>query len=101
MTNARSTTVGRTRRIGPLGTALRVAAAVGLLYLAGGAGSLSWDVEWSDVVGVAALPALSLLVGFAARRYAAAPLRFTGPAAHALNCIAIVVLLETPTPAPR
>jgi hypothetical protein len=97
MTNARSTTIGRTRRIGPLGTALRVAAALGLLYLAGGADGLSWDVEWYDLVGgLVALPALSLLLGLAARRYAAEPLRFTGPAAHAVNCAAIVALLVTP-----
>jgi hypothetical protein len=97
MTNARSTTTGRTRRIGPLGTALRVTAALALLYLAGGAG-LSWDVEWYDLVGgLVALPALSVLVGLAARRYAGEPLRLTGPVAHAINCVAIVALLANPS----
>jgi hypothetical protein len=46
---------GRTRRIGPLATALRVMVAVGLLFLAGGAGGLSWGVEW---YGLVALPGL-------------------------------------------
>jgi hypothetical protein len=85
---------GQTRRIGPLGTALRVAVAVGLLYLAGGADGLSWDIEWYDVGGgVVVLPGLTALLGLVARRYAAKPLRFTGPAGHALNCAAIVALV--------
>jgi hypothetical protein len=97
MTNPRSTTIGRRRRIGPLGTALRVTAALGLLYLTGGADGLSWDVEWYDLVGgLVALPALTLLLGLAARRYAAEPLRFTGPAGHAINCAAIVALVVNP-----
>ena len=97
MTNPRSTTIARTRRIGPLGSALRVTAALGLLYLAGGADGLSWDVKWYDLVGgLVALPALSLLLGLAARRYAAEPLRFTGPAEHTINCAAIVALLVNP-----
>jgi hypothetical protein len=87
----------RTRRIGPLVTALRVAVAVGLLYLAGGADGLSWGVEWYDAVGgLVALPALTILLGLGARRYAAKPLRFTGPAGHALNCVVIVALVANP-----
>jgi hypothetical protein len=87
----------RTRRIGPLATALRVAVAVGLLYLAGGADGLSWGVEWYDAVGgLVTLPALTILLGLAARRYAAKPLRFTGPAGHALNCVVIVALVANP-----
>jgi len=35
----------RQRGIGPLATALRVAVALGLLYLAGGADGPSWDVD--------------------------------------------------------
>ena len=88
---------GPTRRIGLLGTALRVTAALGLLYLASGAGGPSWDVEWYDLVGgLVALPALTLLLGRAARRHAAKPLRFTGPVGHALNCVAIVALVMNP-----
>jgi hypothetical protein len=80
----------QTRRIGPLATTLRVTVAIGLLYLAGGADGVSWDVEWYDLVG---LPGLTVLVGVMARRYAAKPIRFTGPAGHALNCVAIVALV--------
>ena len=87
----------RKRGIGPLATALRVAVAVGLVYLAGGAGGLSWDVEWYDAAGgLLALPALTILLGLAARRYAAKSLRFTGPAGHALNCVVIVALVANP-----
>ena len=87
----------RKRRIGPLATGLRVTVAFSLLYLAGGADGLSWGVEWYDLVGgLVALPALTLLLGLAARRYAAKPLRFTGPAGHALNCAAIAVLVANP-----
>jgi hypothetical protein len=88
---------GRTRRIGPFATALRVTVAVGLLYLAGGADGLSWGVEWYDLVGgLVALPGLTILLGLAARRYAGKPIRFTGPAGHALNCAAIVALVANP-----
>jgi hypothetical protein len=88
---------GRTRRLGPLATALRVTVALGLLYLAGGAGGLSWEVEWYDLAGgLVALPALTILLGVAARRYASKPLRFTGPAGHALNCVAVVALVANP-----
>jgi hypothetical protein len=88
---------GRTRRIGPLGTALRVAVAVGLLYLAGGADGGSWGVRWFELVGgLVALPGLTILLGLAARRYAAKPIRFTGPAGHALNCATIVALVANP-----
>jgi hypothetical protein len=87
----------RTRRMGPLATGLRVTVAVGLLYLTGGADGLSWGVEWHDVGGgLVALPALTVLGGLAARRYAAKPIRFTGPAGHALNCVVIVALLANP-----
>lgn len=88
---------GRQRRIGPLATALRVVVAVGLLYLAGGSDGLTWSVEWYDVGGgLVALPALTILLGLVARRYAAKPIRFTGPAGHALNCVAIVALVANP-----
>ena len=87
----------RRRRIGPLATGLRVAVAVGLLFLAGGADGPSWGVEWYDLVGgLVALPALTILLGLAARRYAARPLRFTGPAGHVLNCVVIVALVVNP-----
>jgi len=85
------------RRIGPLATGLRVALAVGLLYLAGAADGRPWSVDWYDLIGgLVALPALTILLGLAARRYAAKPIRFTGPAGHALNCTVIVALVVNP-----
>ena len=87
----------RTRRIGPVATGLRVAVAVALLYLAGGAGGLSWDVEWYDpFLGLVVLPVLTVLLVLAARPYAAEPLRFTGPAGHTLNCAVMVALATNP-----
>jgi hypothetical protein len=85
------------RRIGPVGTALRITVGLGLLYLAGGADGLSWGVEWHDpVLGLVALPATTVVLGLAARRYAVQPLRFTGPLGHALNCAVIVALVSNP-----
>jgi hypothetical protein len=87
----------RSRGIGPLATTVRVIVAAGLLYVAGGGWWASWDVRWQDVVaGLLVLPGLTLLLGLTARRYAARPLRFTGPGGHALNCAAIVALLADP-----
>jgi len=87
----------RTRRIGPVATALRVTVAIGLLYLAGGAGGLSWELEWYDpVLGLVVLPVLTVLLAVAARHYTAEPLRFTGPAGHALNCMVMVALGTNP-----
>jgi hypothetical protein len=87
----------RTRRIGPIATGLRALVAVGLLYLAGGAGGLSWDVGWYDVVGgLVVLPGLTVLLALAARHYTPKPLRFTGPAGHALNCLVMVALGTNP-----
>jgi hypothetical protein len=87
----------RTRRIGPLATGLRVTVAIGLLYLAGGAGGLSWDVEWYDpVLGLVVLPGLTVLLALAARHYTAKPLRLTGPGGHALNCLVMVALATNP-----
>jgi hypothetical protein len=85
------------RRIGPAGTALRAIVGVGLLYLAGAVDGLPWSVDWYDpVLGLVVLPALTLMIGLAARRSAARPLRFTGPVGHALNCAVIVALVANP-----
>lgn len=85
------------RRIGAVGTALRATVGLGLLYLAGGADGLSWRVEWYDLVlGLVALPALTVVLGLAARRCALRPLRFTGPTGHALNCAVIAALVANP-----
>lgn len=83
------------RRIGPIGTASRVFLGLGLLYLAGGASGLSWEIRWSDAaVGLLALPAIMVAVGLIGRRYATGPIRFTGPLGVALNCAAIVALVS-------
>jgi|SRR5918992_5018543 hypothetical protein len=86
------------REIGPVGSAIRVAGGLGLLYVAGGAGAPSaWGVEWYDpVIGFAALPAITLLLGLAARRFAGQPVRFDGPLATAFNVIVIVALVANP-----
>jgi hypothetical protein len=85
------------RRIGPAGTTLRVVAAAGLVYLAGGADGLTWSLQWYDLaLGLAALPALTIVLGLAARRYARRPLRFTGPGGHALSCLVMVALATNP-----
>jgi hypothetical protein len=83
------------RRIGPLGTTLRVGAGLGLLYLAGALDGLPWDVSWYDpIVGLVVLPALSVALGLMARRFASGPVRFTGPAGTALNLATIVALFS-------
>ena len=85
------------RRIGPVGTTVRVAGGIALLYLAGGAGGLSWDVQWFDpVIGLAVLPAIMLAVGLVARRHQTGPLRLTGPMWTCLNCAVIVALVANP-----
>jgi hypothetical protein len=88
---------GQTRSIGPRATALRVTVAVGLVYLAGAVDGLPWDVAWYDLAGgLVVLPAPTILLGLAARRYAAGPVRYTGLVAHAVNCAVIVALLANP-----
>jgi hypothetical protein len=52
------------RRIGPVGTSLRVLVGLGVLYLAGAVDGLPWDVDWYDpLVGFVALPAIALAMG--------------------------------------
>lgn len=88
------TTTGR--RIGPAGTAVRIAAGLALLYLAGADG-LSWDVHWYEpVIGLAVLPAIMLAVGLVARHNTTGPLRLTGPMWTCLNCAVIVALVVNP-----
>jgi hypothetical protein len=85
------------RRIEPMGTAVRVVGGLGLLYLAGGAGGLSWNVQWYEpVIGLAVLPAIMLAVGLLARRRRTGPLRLTGPMWSCLNCAVIVALVANP-----
>jgi hypothetical protein len=85
------------RRIGPAGTAARVAVGLALLYIAGAADGLPWDVSWYDpVLGLVALPAITVVLGLIARRRDARPVRFTGPLGHLLNCAVIVALIVNP-----
>jgi hypothetical protein len=83
-----------TRQIGPLGTAARVLSGLALLYVAGGATITSWGIELQDaLIGLLALPALMVGLGLVARRYAHAPIHFTGPLGIALNLAVIVALI--------
>jgi hypothetical protein len=85
-----------TRRIGPIGTATRLLAAAGLLYLAFFDGA-SWGLEWYDAaVGVGVLPAAMIAFGLGARRYASGPVRFTGTAGTTANCLVIIALVVNP-----
>jgi hypothetical protein len=85
------------RRIGPLGTASRVAVALGLLLLAGWDGGLSWQIEWYEpLVGLVALPAITVAAGRLAGRYSAGPIRLTGLLAICINCLVIVALVANP-----
>jgi hypothetical protein len=75
------------RRIGPFGTASRVLAGLALLYLTlSDGGRLYWDLRWYEVaLGLGVYPAVMVGVGLAARRFAEAPISFTGRLALALN----------------
>jgi hypothetical protein len=86
----------RTRRIEPIGTTTRLLVAAALVYLAvfDGTGGV-----WSGndaLVGFALLPAAALIFGLIARRYATGPVRFTGAAGTAVNCLVIVALAVNP-----
>jgi hypothetical protein len=84
------------RRIGPVGTAVRAAGGLGLLYLAGAVDGLPWDVDWYDpIVGLVVLPAVMVAVGVVVRRYTTGPTRFTGPVGIALNLAVIVALVSS------
>ena len=84
------------RRIGPIGTATRLLAAAGLLYLAFFDGA-SWGFEWYDAaVGLGLLPAASIAFGLGARRYASGPVRFTGSAGTTTNCLILIGLAVNP-----
>jgi hypothetical protein len=86
------------RRIGPLGTASRLLAGLALLYVAASdGGRLSWDLGWYEVaLGLGAFPAVALSVGLAARRFADAPVRFTGPVGLAVNAALGIALFANP-----
>ena len=84
------------RWIGPVGSAVRTLGGLGLIYLAGAADGLPWDVDWYDpIVGFAVLPLIMVAVGLGVRRYASGPIRLTGPLGIALNFAVIVALVST------
>jgi hypothetical protein len=84
------------RRIGPIGTVSRVIAGLGLLYLAFTHGGLSWALTWYDVVlGLIVFPAVMVVAGLAARRFAGHAVHFTGPCGLAVNTAVIVALLAS------
>jgi hypothetical protein len=87
----------KTREIGPVGTALRMAAGLGLLYLAGAVEGGTWDVDWFDpLIGFVALPGVMVVTGLLARRYASGPIHLTGVLGHVINAVVIVGLLVNP-----
>lgn len=81
------------RRIGTIGTVSRVIVGLGLLYLAVTHGLPSWHLRWYDpVLGLIALPAVMIVAGLAARRFAGRDVHFTGPLGVAVNCAVILAL---------
>ena len=82
------------RRIGRAGTISRVIVALGLLDLALMHGGLSWRLTWHDaVLGLVVFPAVMVVTGLAARRFAGRAIHFTGPLGVAVNTAVIVALL--------
>jgi len=82
------------RRIGRVGTISRVIVALGLLDLALMHGGLSWRLTWHDaVLGLVVFPAVMVVTGLAARRFAGRAIHFTGPLGVAVNTAVIVALL--------
>jgi hypothetical protein len=80
------------RRIGPIGTTVRVLLGVALLVLAVVLGIEPIDLGLGLVVFPLAMVAIGLLGGRPLRR----PLRLTGAAGIAVNCAVIVVLFAVP-----
>ena len=79
------------RRIGTIGTALRVE--VGVFLLAYNAGDLQW---YEPIVGFVVLPGLSIGAGLLAKRFSGRPVHYTGVAGHLANLAIIVLLLLSP-----
>jgi hypothetical protein len=86
------------RQIGPIGTAVRVAVGLGLIYLAlfdPGEG-LAWDLAWYEAaVGLVAFPTVMMIFALVGRRYSDSPLHLMGPVGLALNTAVIVTLLAS------
>lgn len=85
-----------TRAIGPIGTTTRLLVGSALVLLALLHGQ-PWGIQWYEVVlGLAVFPAFMLSLDLTLRHYTSHPVRLTGSAATAVNCIVIVVLLVNP-----
>lgn len=82
------------RRIGPIGTGVRLVAGVALIYLALYAGT-SWKLTWYQAaLGLAVLPGLMIALGLTARLRDWGPLDFTSTLGVMLNCAVIVALVS-------
>jgi hypothetical protein len=80
------------RRIGPIGTTVRVALGLALLAFA-----VVWRIEPLDLaLGLVVFPGAMVAISLIGKRLLGHPLRFTGPGAIAVNCGAIVVLFAIP-----
>lgn len=81
------------RRIGPIGTWSRAAVGVGLVMV-GFLGTIrpSGAIWYEPVLGLVALPLLTVLFAVIAGHYRTSPLRLTGPLATGVNCLVIVGL---------
>ncbi len=85
------------RRIGPIGTFIRIVLGLGLVYLAAFDEWTMWDwgLAWHEaILGIVVFPALVVLVVLLARRFSDEPIRLMGPLGLALNTAAIILLLE-------
>jgi hypothetical protein len=81
------------RRIGPIGTWSRVAVGAGLVVV-GFLGTIrpSGVIWYEPVLGLVALPLLTVLFAVIIGGYQSSPLRLTGPLATGINCLVIVGL---------
>jgi hypothetical protein len=87
------------RRIGALGTASRLVVGLGLLGLAladNPAGVLLGLQTRELVLGLGVFPAVMVVTGLLARRFATNPLRLTGPVGLTVNTGVIIALFLTP-----
>lgn len=83
------------RRIGPIGTVIRVLAGLALLTLAylNKPAGLVGGLQLHDLLlGLIALPATSIAAGLLARRFLDGPLRFSGATGTAVNLGVLAVL---------
>jgi hypothetical protein len=90
------------REIGPVGTAARILAALALLFVAGGATISTWAIDPDEaLIGLVALPAVTVALGLVAQRYTHGPIRLTGPLGIALNMAVIVALIANDVTGPE